>query len=167
MSPSKSSHVLLLACKSCAAASPNGKAELAKKTTPTSRGAKSRVSCSPSLFYHSPVHLNLHKSVSASVSCSLFIGRPSILHPTICRLSPQLVCLLFRMIYPPICPVGLAAACKALGVDRFTKLSPSPKLVCDQICQCHGQTIAKPWDWVGENRKKGLGGSGEDSVSKR
>jgi hypothetical protein len=54
--------------------------------------------------------------------------RLSIQH-TVCGLSPQLVCLLFHMVSPPIHPVGLTN-----GFDRkigiltdFTGLSPSPK----------------------------------------
>jgi hypothetical protein len=46
-----------------------------------------------------------------------------------CGLSPQLVCLLFRMVFPPICPVGLTKRFdRKIGIfTDFTGLSPSPK----------------------------------------
>jgi hypothetical protein len=72
-------------------------------------------------------------------------------------LSPQLVCLLFRTVFPPIRPVGLTNSLKEYwDLTDFTGLLSSPKFgLLDPISQCHGRAIAQGRDQVGENKEEG------------
>jgi hypothetical protein len=76
---------------------------------------------------------------------------------TVCGLSPQLVCSLFRMVFPPILPVGLTNSLKEYwDLTDFTGLLSSPKFgLLDPISQCHGRAIAQGRDQVGENEEEG------------